>query len=523
MHMQRLALPICSSLCLGPLLAQADVDNPEVMRSMTSALPLAFSQHGTPLSVRFTDPGPDNTPNAPMTANDADHGDYAFASLLANYAAYDMSEFAFGSMSSGNDGIPPTINGVPNLTGRWLGINVSVSNDSGVVWPQFPVDPGNSQGSLTVSYFFEESVHFAEDYLGVAQLSRTGAEAGLPAGSDMDALDFGSALIQANPNIMLPVFAPNRRLWFFSVAHDWVYPAGAPTPDPALPPSFARDPASGTNFPPDPAVIYRTEWQFDGSSWGWSSPEIYLNRTALGLISDPNAPGYHEEAVDALMVQVYVEPPTEPDVVYFSTRKHAHDQGRNQLLALEPGGPTTLLDQPPSTTGQQNPSPTPVTDRIGTSQPTGSDADVDGACAIDPELAPNDASVALGVPGGYRYDQWFLPHMQQPMGMSIARRTTADITKQNGAFTSTELTFQFTGRGGSGNTGVCDLVLFAGSIDLTTMTPILSIEWHYDPLDPQVTVTLPVSGMGSAPLQFEAQLFDENDQLIAATPYLRIN
>jgi len=508
---KNVSIAICS---LAATLAAQNIDDPAEIRSPMASLPVAWTQAPATLPANASDPlwfvppGAATVAQPPSTFVDATSPDFTFADWLQRLDGYDLTDFGFGATSSGNDGNPSTNGGEVDLGSRWLAINLSISNASGVVWPAFPVDASGKQGAVTATYFMSQSTVIWPNTLGVLQLNRTGAEMSVPTGGDVDTLDSGIALMHANPGLHIPTFVPNRTHWFFSVSHDWVYPNHGTVRRANLPPNFALSKSGQSQLPPDPAVVYHMIWDVDH----WKQPQVFLDRSDLGLIdlvpNAPNAPtppGYHAEAVDALMIGF--DGITNTHGIYFSTRMNPWAPGRNQLQTLEANGPVPLLDNG-----------VPVTTRVG----TGTDKDIDSACGWDPEIAPHDtvASHFVGIPVGFNWgpgNPFAPPALHTPMGLSVSRRTAVTASG-----TRSFLVFECTGRGGSGNTGDCVVQLMVSGNQVDWM-PIMTTPWIWNPATPTAPqLTFEVQApFGINTLYFEAHLGYQGLP-IAASNYVKI-
>lgn len=479
------------------------------------AMPFAFSGNvppvGTNPDVRFRALQPTPSNGLTQIVPTATEPDYTFASIVANLP----SGFSFNAISALNDAIPHTTGGLVEVgsgTPNWGAIVFSVDNNSGETWPELPSTAGGAQGSHLVSYWFEGSVGIGDVLPGANVLEVLRSEAALPVGADIDALDFSMGLLDANSGIPIPVFAEVRDEVFFTVSRSWAltnetYP-------------FAEHPAgNGTMVGPDAGVIYRTKWNAQGGpANAWRTPRIYRDRSQLGLLPGRTEPGVpvagDEEAIDMLMVSV----PDDTDArVYFSTRKHPGDGGRNQLLTLESTGIWPLLDQAPG----QNPQP--VTNKLN----IGGDKDIDAGCGYDPEANTTFTSGYFGLPREYRYSGVSqvpgYAHLATPISLSIGRRTRIEPAPASGPPTvKSYLDFAIGGLGQS-TLGTHDVVLFAGTerpTDPPTIpipvqwTPILSFPWTVASGDtaPMTSWSLETPIFGSVRVYFEAQLLVSNPQ-----------
>ena len=493
-------------------------------RGPLAVMPFAFVTDAA--SMKFTFRAAQPVPENDITSIPPQAGlpTYAFDTLVARLPVAARSGFRFGAISAANDGIPRTNDGVPEIgfgNENWAAVVLSVSNQSGVAWPDLPQTAGGSQGSHLISYFFQDSIDITGVFPGESLLEVLGPEAGLEGEEDIQALDYSLGLINANSGLPIPFFAQNTDTIFFSVAYEWWLQTDG------LVPQFALD---GTNWvAADCAAIYKTDW--DNSAEEWGVPELYRSRGDLQLL-ERESPAGNQEAVDALMIYNHTSfAPT----IYYSTRMHSGDGGRNQLLTLESTGPKILRDSGPQGVV---PPPPPLTTQIG----LGNNKDVNSACGWDPEAPGFPTSAYVGLPRPYRF--WDLSQqpthtvLATPISLSIARRTDISYHPDPQSPTvDSHLDFTVGGRGASGDFGPATVWLLARGDSLgappttydplITTTPdyipILALPWSVDPADvsaPQLSWTLPMPLVHSTRLYFEAHVIGPSGLIGATHPVI---
>ena len=335
--------------------------------------------------------------------------DFSIASLFGSHSnGGDLSPIIeIDAHSTGNDLMPKFLettsgNGChPDITGRWMLINVSVGNQAvglpgGFTEQRRQGALGNrlTPGSDISSYYFPGSTGITGALVNRSFLEQPAEVIAFPndSSADIDALDWGMGVNAHAQTTNSLIFFPNENEFYFSIAEGCEDAINS-----ACSSSFAYDQASGMMVSADAAAVYRSTW--DGSQWG--DPEVYRTAADLDLTASDD--------LDALAVNAL------NGVIVYSTQP---EPGRSQLLA--DNGPLAPTLTGLTRTVRAKDGGAKVTRKVKVIDESD---DIDAVCISDPEDGVFGKYLGVAVPEGAKSPA------DTRMGISVTRQYDKSLGK----------------------------------------------------------------------------------------------